>query len=73
MSHSVVVIDPHLQNYIRMHFNKGDNIHVEGYLTYREIEAADGRFRMCGNIVAVHVERVEKYKKSDINNDSDEE
>lgn len=56
-----------------MHFNKGDNIHVEGYLTYREIEAADGRFRMCGNIVAVHVERVEKYKKSDINNDSDEE
>lgn len=52
---------------------RGDDIHVEGYLNYREIESADGRNRMCGNIIAVHVERVEKYKKSDINNDSDEE
>lgn len=73
MSHSVVVIDPQIQDYVRMHFNKGDDIHVEGYLNYRPIEAADGRERMCGNIIAVHVERVEKYKKSDINNDSDEE
>lgn len=72
MSHSVVVIDPQIQDYVRMHFNKGDDIHVEGYLSYRPIEAADGRERMCGNIIAVHVERVEKYKKSELLEDSDD-
>lgn len=57
-SHSVIVQDTYLQNYIPIHFNRGDAIFVEGYLNYTDCVTSDGKTRMCGNIMAVHVEKI---------------
>ncbi|XP_055320108.1 uncharacterized protein LOC129577329 [Sitodiplosis mosellana] len=56
-SHTVIVYDRNVQNYIRRHLARYDGLFIEGYLNYQKCETDDGSTRMSGNIVAVHIEK----------------
>lgn len=57
-THSVIVTDKKLQNYAKLRLMRGDRIFIEGYLNYDSCETSKGNIRMCGNIMAVHIEAI---------------
>lgn len=62
-AHSIIVHDPKVIKYLRAeNITKDDYIHVKGYLSYQKCETILGKSKMCGQIIAVDIELVEKNK-----------
>lgn len=57
-SHSVIILDAKLQQYVRAHITKYDQIFLEGNLYYRSVQLENGMKRICGNINAIHIEKI---------------
>lgn len=56
-SHTVIVYDRNVQDYIRKHLSRYDGVFIEGYLNYQKCETNEGSTRMSGNIVAIQIEK----------------
>lgn len=58
-SHSVVVADSKLQDYIRSsNIAQYDRIFLEGALNYKRVLLENGNQRICGNIIPIHIEKI---------------
>lgn len=56
-SHTVIVYDEAIRNYVRNNLQRYDKVFIEGYLNYQKCKTDGGSNLMSGNIVALHIER----------------
>lgn len=57
-SHSIIVADSKLQQYVRRHITQYDQVFLEGRINYKAVQLENGMKRIYGTIVPIYIEKI---------------